>query len=135
MGRMALRDLSGDERALLDFLLSADFEGREILREQAATAKTAGSSCDCGCPSFYLNPDRQLPAAPIQEPVAVEAHGNDPGGNLVGVLLFVDEGYLADLEVFGYDSSEFAGLPRPQDLKISEWSEPDENGASTLLNP
>src|SRR3954447_8820071 len=127
---VSLRSLSGDERALLDFLLSADFTGRDQLREQAVSVQTAGSSCDCGCPSFYLNPDRQLPPAQVDEPVPVEAHGHDPGGHLVGVMLFVDEdGYLADIEVFGYESSEFSGIPSPDSLKISDWTDPDEHGS------
>jgi hypothetical protein len=50
-------------------------------------------------------------------------------------LLFVVDGYLAELEVFGYESSDFAGLPRPESLKISEWGEPDDNGIRRLLNP
>jgi len=129
-----LRALSDDERRLLDFLLSAEFEGRDALRRQAASARTAGTSCTCGCPSFYLNPDRSLASAPVTERVPVEAHGRDPGGHLVGVLLFVDDGYLSELEVFGYESPEFAGLPRPDDLEISQWGKPDEDGVRRLLS-
>jgi hypothetical protein len=132
---MERRDLADDQRALLDFLLTADFEGREEVRKQADTIRTAGSSCDCGCPSFHLNPESHLPAAAVQKTVVVDAHGRDPGGNLVGVLLFVVDGYLAELEVFGYESSDFAGLPRPESLKISEWGESDDNGIRRLLNP
>jgi hypothetical protein len=134
---MAIRPLSDDERALIEFLLSSDANpGAAELRRQAATVRTTGSSCDCGCPSFGLTADRAVPAAPVDERVVAEAHGHDPGGNAVGVLLFVTEdGYLDDLEVFGYDTSDFAGLPLPESLKLTEWSEPDENGARTLLNP
>jgi hypothetical protein len=126
--------LTGDERALLDFLLSADFKGRDELRKQAVSVRTAGSSCDCGCPSFHLNPREHLPAAPVDKRVPVEAHGRDPGGHRIGVLLFTKDGYLANVEVFGYDSSELSGVPRPEDLKISAWSDPDERGFRALLN-
>jgi hypothetical protein len=134
---MAIRALTDDERALIQFLLSSDaITGAAELRRQAATVRTTGSSCDCGCPSFALTADRAIRAAPVSERVVGEAHGHDPGGNAVGVLLFVtEEGYLDDVEVFGYDTSNFAGLPSPETLKLSEWSEPDEHGARTLLNP
>ena len=136
---MAIRPLSDDERALLEFLLSCDTRpGAAELRRQAATVRTTGSSCDCGCPSFGLAVDRAVPSVPVDEGVVAETEtlGHNPGGNAVGVLLFVSEdGYLDDLEVFGYDTSDFAGLPLPASLKLTEWSEPDENGARTLLNP
>jgi hypothetical protein len=135
LGLIKPRPLNAAERRLLDFLLSADFAGRDALLEQAATVRTRGSSCDCGCPSFFLDPDRATEPAAVQDTVPVDAHGIDPGGNSVGVLLFVTNGYLSEVEVFGWEGSDFAGLPAPDDLKISEWSEPDEAGARRLLNP
>jgi hypothetical protein len=132
---MVVRELTEAERTLLDFLLTKQFPGHEALALQAETVRTGGSSCECGCPSFSLVPNRSLPAAELPERMASEAHGFDPGGNNVGVLLFTDEGYLDDVEVFGYEGSEFAGLPDPSVLKISEWSEPDSQGGRRLLNP
>jgi hypothetical protein len=68
-----------------------------------------------------------------------DAHGRDPGGNDVGVLLFVDEGYLSEVEVFDYGDGSYAGLPDPADLKLSQWSEwfvtDDGSRGRTLLNP
>lgn len=85
----------------------ADFQGRDELHRQSVSVQTAGSSCDCGCPSFRLNPDRDLLPASVDERVPVEAHGRDPDGHLVGVLLFTEDGYLANVEVFG----SFLGFP------------------------
>jgi hypothetical protein len=52
------------------------------------------------------------------------------------VLLFVEDGYLVDVEVYSLGGeSAFAGLPDPRALKLSEWSAPDDAGASHLLNP
>ena len=64
-----------------------------------------------------------------------DAHGTDPGGNEIGVLLWVDDGYLFDVEVFSYEGSEFAGLPDPSALKLSQWSAADDAGSRHLLNP
>jgi hypothetical protein len=122
--------LSDDQRALLDFLLTRDFPGRPELARQAQTVMTGGSSCSCGCPSFSLIADRTLPAADVSyaDRMVSDADGADPAGNMVGVLLFTDGGYLDDVEVFSYEDSTFAGLPRPESLTLNEWSEPDDDG-------
>jgi hypothetical protein len=135
---METRALTDAERSLLDFLLSKQFAGRDALLRQAETVPTGGSSCGCGCPSFSLVPDRSLPAADLPDRVPSEAHGVDPGGNSVGVDLYADDGYLSDVEVFAWvwEGTEFAGLPDPSALKISEWSEPNSpGGVQWLLNP
>ena len=128
------RPLESNERDLLNFLLSRDFPGRAELAAQADTVLTSGLSCTCGCPSFSLVADRSLAPAPVAERVVSDAHGTDPGGNEVGVLLFADDGYLSDLEVYSMGGDDFGGLPKPDSLKLSEWSTPDEHGTSHLLN-
>jgi hypothetical protein len=130
-----LRDLTDEERALLDFLLQRDFEGRDALLVQAATVQTRGSSCGCGCPSFSLVPDVSLTRATTNAGVVSDAHGTDPGGTPTGVLLFVKDGYLDDLEIYSADGGDFHGLPRVSALKLSEWSEANEHGTRFLLNP
>jgi hypothetical protein len=129
------RPLQSGERALLDFLLSRDVPGRMQLLAQANTVLTTGLSCSCGCPSFALVADRSLPPAPVAERMVSDAHGTDPGGNAVGVLLFTEDGYLCQVEVYGVEGSNFAGLPQPDSLKLSEWSVPNERGSRHLLNP
>jgi hypothetical protein len=64
-----------------------------------------------------------------------DAHGLDPGGNSIGVLLFANEGYLDDVEIYSSEGSGFAGLPVATALKLSEWSEPDPSGVRRLTNP
>jgi hypothetical protein len=129
------RPLSREERSLLELLLRREFAGREQLLDQARTVCTMGSSCSCGCPSFSLVANRSLPAAPVEQRMVSDAHGVDPGGNLVGLLLFADDGYLSNLEIYGMEGRDFAGLPRPEALRLSEWSEPSPGGVRHLLNP
>jgi hypothetical protein len=129
------RPLTDAERSLLDFLLEREFAGREQLVAQAQAVETSGSSCSCGCPSFSLVADRSLPAAPVEQRMVSDAHGVDPGGNQVGVLLFADDGYLSNVEVYGLAGSIFAGLPKTEALRLSEWSEPSVGGVRHLLNP
>jgi hypothetical protein len=107
------RDLKPEERAVLDLLLTRRFPGRNALLDQAKTVRTAGLSCTWGCPSFSLAPDRTLQAAELAKRMPTDAHGTDPGGNEVGVLLLVDDGYLAEVEVSSFGEDEFAGLPAP----------------------
>ncbi len=132
---METRELTARERGVLDLLLTRPFPGREALLEQAKTVRTSGLSCTCGCPSFSLKPDLSLPAAKVIDRVPSDAHGSDPGGSEVGVLLFADDGYLSGVEIHDWDGSGYAGLPDPSALKLSVWSEPNVAGARHLLNP
>ena len=134
---MESRPLNDDERAVLTLLLRRDFPGRAALVVQAGSVRTEGCSCSCGCPSFSLVPDRSLPAAEVATTVVSDAHGSDPGGNDVGVLLFVDDdGYLSEIEVYNArGDGDYAGLPHVEALMLSEWTEPDEHGSRRLLNP
>jgi hypothetical protein len=67
--------------------------------------------------------------------MASDAHGTDPGGNMVGVLLFVKDGYLDEVEIYSVTDDGFAGLPHVNALKLSEWSHPNERGTRSLINP
>lgn len=109
------RSLGRDERAVLDLLLSIDFDGVARLREQASSALVAGK-CDCGCPSIELTVSEEVPRAamphrlaPVEGVVAPTADG--PAGE---VILFVDDGRLSYLEYVHYSD------PPPSDWPAIE---------------
>jgi hypothetical protein len=129
------RNLSEPERNLLDFLLTREFAGRDQLLLQAANVQTTGRSCPCGCPTFSLIVDRAHPIAPVAEFMVSDAHGADPGGHLVGVLLFAKDGYLSEVEVYSVAGDDISDLPRAADLRLSEWSDPPDRGMRHLMNP
>lgn len=90
------RELTGEERGALDFLLAADFPGVAELREQA-TATVVTGKCDCGCPTIDLSVDRdRARRAPLSERVPVESVASD---ETIWLLLFVQDGWLEMLEL------------------------------------
>ncbi len=112
------RPLLPEERhTLLAVLTHADFDGRDALLAQVGGARVVGY-CGCGCASVHLGVDRQTPGAPrTRSPIPNEARVLDDVGEPVGgVLVFLDEGYLALLEIYSYEDplSPFPPLDRLQ---------------------
>jgi hypothetical protein len=102
--KIAPRPLTSDEHAVLDLLLSADFDGATDLRAQARDATVVGR-CDCGCPTVDLAvPDTALAAglrgrvSPVEG--RVTTHGDEAPGEIV---LFLKDGRLDSLEYVYYD--------------------------------
>lgn len=97
-----LRPLTDRERALIDRFLSYDFPGVEQLRAQLSTLQ-AWSSCSCGCGSIALLADRRVAASPRTTWSPLEADVIDDAENLIGgLLLFTNDGYLDDLEIYSF---------------------------------
>lgn len=109
------RDLTPNERDLLAAALSVEgLDASDALRSQAATAR-ASSSCGCGCGSIYLIVDRDASerVESLEEGVIVEGVVIDEAGQPVGgLLLFQDDGWLNNLEVYSTGDTPLA-LPRP----------------------
>jgi hypothetical protein len=110
------RELNANEKALIDFLLTADFPGRDELRDQLGQVQVLGD-CDCGCGTVSLSVPGAAVRADAREPIPVEAYNED--GSL-SVLLFVREGMLASLEIVDYVGGR--GYPTP--AKLSLWVPP-----------
>jgi hypothetical protein len=102
------RALTAVERGVLDLMLSVQFDGVEMLREQARTATVSGS-CACGCPSVQLRAGGEAVRAPATC-VPVPCVGTLPpmasDRPPSRMLLHVVEGWMRYLELV-YDG------PRP----------------------
>lgn len=100
------------ERAVLDFLLQADFPGVEALRGQARQAGVTGL-CGCGCPSFGLAVDKSRAMRAETNPkvsIDVEAgsHSVDPYYEL---LLWTQDGWLGYVELVTYGDERASTFP------------------------
>lgn len=107
------RQLAPRERELLTFLLTADFPGKECLREQAKVVEAIGE-CDCGCGTVHLSVRRGAEPAAVRNQVPVEAHGKG-----IEALLFVRQGFLSSLEIVDYGDARPLTYPKPADLQLS----------------
>jgi hypothetical protein len=95
-------------------LSQADFAGRAALLDQVDTARVIGG-CDCGCATVDLAVEGAPPSHAIAYPIPNDATVLDAQGEIVGgMLVFVRDGYLAQLEVYGNDSpiSPFPSVDR-----------------------
>jgi hypothetical protein len=103
----APRALTGQERAVLDALLGADFPGVEALREQAQGVQVVGR-CDCGCPTVYF--------VRGDDPQVLVAEGATHKGQ--DVLLFVANGDLASMESVWTTDGPPRAFPSPGVLRV-----------------
>jgi hypothetical protein len=119
------RALLPKEKALLEFLLSVDFPGRDELREQLDHVKVIWT-CDCGCGTVTLRLKDQVPRAAVARYIPVEAHSKK-----VDVMLFVRDGQLFSLELAFHDQHSPKEFPDPEDLKL--WVPPPEHADISAL--
>jgi len=111
----APRPLTRTERALLGALLAHDFTGADVLRAQLDTA-TASPGCTCGCGTIDLHVPGDAPNAGVAGPAPFEGTVHGPDGRPTGgVLLFVEDGRLARLDVTSYGDP----LPVPDPATVT----------------
>ncbi|WP_307803803.1 hypothetical protein [Micromonospora echinofusca] len=100
---------------MIERLLSSPFPGnRELLAQLAHTAVVEG--CRCGCATVNLSVDRvqAAPAAVISDaPVSADICDGD---TWAGLVLLVDDGYLACLEVYSI-GEPVRRLPPPHTVR------------------
>jgi hypothetical protein len=108
------RPLTGREAETLEFMLSADFPGNEVLREQAPRAVVV-EQCTCGCATIDFGLEHDAPLAPeIQGSPLVQTRARDMDEHPVSLMLFVRDGRLSSLEIVWYDESQMTGeFPAP----------------------
>ena len=98
------RALTDREAEILDFLLGMDDDRLVPLREQAKTAVVTGP-CACGCATIDLAVDRDKGRpADLCSPVVSADSRAAVGIQAVGLLLFLDKGWLSSLEIWYVDA-------------------------------
>jgi hypothetical protein len=94
------RPLTAAERMVLDLLLSAEFAGVGVLREQARSVVVTGG-CDCGCPTVDLRVGGDVRAVAglgsglVLAQGVVSVAGQDAAEE---IILFLRDGRLSCLE-------------------------------------
>ena len=119
------RPLTATERALLDGLLAHEFPGASVLREQLRTV-TSTPGCTCGCGTLDLHVPGSAPTVAAGGPAPVEGSIRSADGRPVGgVLLFVEDGRLARLDITSHGDP----LPVPDPAGVTwgdtAWASPD----------
>jgi hypothetical protein len=110
-----MRPLAAVERAVLLKLLSADFPGRDALREQADDALGRRIDADG---SLEIQPNQEARPADAVRRIPVEAETEDLDGTLIHVLLHVVNGYMNELEVYREDSAKIDRPMSPEALRV-----------------
>ena len=107
------RPLGDDERDLIEALLGAVRAGARRYLGQLESVEVVGF-CRCGCPSIDLQVASKHSdgrATPL-----ILADAESPGGEPVGVILWVRGGSLSRLEVHPWNGTAPVRLPRPETL-------------------
>jgi hypothetical protein len=122
--RGTTRDLTWNERELLAAMLSVDgLDGAYVLRQQTAVAR-AEPSCTCGCGSIYLRIDRAASEGAHADLPRVIVEGtviSESGEPIGGLLLFEEDGWLHNLEVYSF-TDEPLPLPPPSRARLQLYS-------------
>jgi hypothetical protein len=106
------RELRPAERAVIEFLLNADFAGRNELKEQLDCVEVVWE-CDCGCGTVNLRVKGSVGRAFTKEPIPVEANGHG-----LDVLLFVRGGFLRSLEILDHGDARPLSFPTVDSLTL-----------------
>lgn len=114
---LPLRPPTDAERAALHKVLNFDFEGADELRQELDGLQVR-ASCACGCPSIALfhpdghhafNPEARSRMAPLDLAITAGPDPDDHGG---GMILWLIDGHLADLEIYWHGQTQ-SEVPPP----------------------
>ena len=115
----ASRPLTVREREILDFLLSVDVPGVEELRSQADfVVARRWSDTDA---SLYLSVDRERAPRAVLDHLVIETGsrtGQEPGDRYFQLSLWVQAGWLDEIEIIPYDDDPWPEMfPPPSDFE------------------
>ncbi len=122
------RSITEVEVSAIGAVLSVDFDGVDQLREQISAISSVRSSCECGCGTISLDVDRQrAPASTFQgsqAPVeALFSPVEDGAEHSAGLLLWIRDGYLDELEVYS-TTERGEAIPTTAELSVYHRDDP-----------
>jgi hypothetical protein len=110
------RDLTSEERHLVRWMLEhGEPEALQFL-PQLERAQVLPTRCPCGCASINFSIDGQPQSSGNMELIADFLYGGQ--SDLYGAFLFVQEGRLSGLEVYGLAVDSPKTLPSPDVLRL-----------------
>ena len=110
------RELTINERVLLEWLLANGYEGASAFTSQLAQAKVV-SRCACGCPTIDLAISDKQERTTGPSTILADAVGYSPEGVKVDVILHAREGQLSELEFVSHDDTTAFTLPKIEALQ------------------
>lgn len=111
------RELSGEERRLLEWLISNSPTDTKAFASQIPQTKVI-AHCKCGCPTLDLAVGEKTSRTVGPSTILVDAYGHSPEGVPVNVTVHAREGEISELEVISMDATEVFGMPTPETLEI-----------------
>ena len=120
MRRYARRPITATEAKVLVALLEENFRGQGVCDQQVKGIE-ASKGCECGCPTIDLFVHRES-AAPstASSPLPVEADVLDEAGEPIGgILIFLKDGYLSEMELYSYAREPSAEFPPPDRFRVT----------------
>jgi len=109
------RDLTSDERDMLEWLLANGYEGASAFTSQLAQVKVI-SRCACGCPTIDLAVGEKHERTSGSSTILADAVGYSPEGVKVDVILHARDGQLSELEFVSHDDTTAFTLPKIEAL-------------------
>lgn len=108
------REMTTQERRVLERLLSSDFPGREVLDRQIRDALVRQID-DEGSLEFSV---RSHDRAEVSKRIPTEAEFEDADGVTAHILLHVVDGKCNELEIYKDDSTPITIRPEPENLRL-----------------
>lgn len=110
------REMTANERAVMDRLLGEPFPGREILMTQARNCKVSTLD-DEGSVEFHVLAECRAPILLCRVPV--EATVSDVDGVAIHLLLHIQDGVIKMLEIFREDGRSLVGEIKSELMVVS----------------
>jgi hypothetical protein len=115
------KPISEEQRRIVLRLLQQTGPAGDSYREQVANVRVL-PACTCGCPSFLFEFDDPVPAPHDRTPRPLaEGYATSREGHSLGVILFVRDGRLHELEF--YASSGATPFDLPDLDSVWNWGE------------